>query len=341
MSTQEQRLLGPLAMRYAAMILLVVAPAAHAQLNVTVTALGTRDATTSQLGQLATLQQSPIGVAECENATITFQFTGVDTTRTQLQFWWGTDCMTATNRTTTTTSACNDLPAETSINMMPTLTNITFPVSSILGVQCSSGGEGVQTTYVLALTNAGDPVSTNQIKSFPLAYDFQPPSVPTGLGDGAGDPSAAMSWVASSGATTNTVRYEVYVDPTGCEGGMQTANAFMAGAAVPDGLTPHSTTSSPSVSINFGDYGTPLGGYVAVAVRAIDRGGNASVLSNVACAQHVDVQTWWETYCARSPQPAACASTGCSVHGAPNGTQATLIAPLVLGALLVARRRRR
>src|SRR5690349_979833 len=111
MSTQEQQLLGASAMRYAAILLLAAAPLAHAQLNVTVTALGTRDATTAQISQLATLQQSPIGVAECQNESITFQFTGVDTTRTNLQFWWGTDCMTATNRTTSTSTACTRLAA--------------------------------------------------------------------------------------------------------------------------------------------------------------------------------------------------------------------------------------
>src|SRR5690349_19307631 len=168
MSTQEQRLLGPVAMRYAAMILLAAAPLAHAQLNVTVTALGSRNATTSQLSQLATLQQSPIGVAECQNDTITFQFTGVDTSRTNLQFWWGTDCMTAANRTTTTSTACNHLTAQTSINSMPTIANVTFPISSILGVACTAQTEGIQNTYVLALTSAGDPVTANQMKAFPL-----------------------------------------------------------------------------------------------------------------------------------------------------------------------------
>jgi MYXO-CTERM domain-containing protein len=341
MSTQEQRLLGPLAMRYAAMILLAAAPLAHAQFNVTVTALGTRDATTAQLSQLATMQLSPIGIEECQNASITLQFTGVDTTRQSLKFWYGTDCMTVTNRTNDNLTACEPLSASpVSINNSMTLT-ATIPVSQLSSVSCATAQENLQTTFVLALNNDGDMVAANQIKSFPIAFDLQAPSVPTGVLDSAGDPTATVNWTASSGATAATVRYEVYVDPGGCVDGTASANMFMAGSAPPDGLTPLITTT-PTATIDFANYGTPTDGYVAVAVRAVDRGNNASVLSNIACIQHVQVQTWWATYCARTPQPSACASTGCSVHATrPDSSQASLIAPLALGALLIARRRRR
>src|SRR5258706_11642345 len=215
MFSTEQRLLSSASMRFMVIVLLALPAFAQAQaITVSIISLGNRPGAQITLPALSLITANPIGLTECNATTmIHLRFTGVDITRSNLQFFSGSSaCSDPTMRTSTVTTACTPLqvPAQP-IQMLPQV-DVTVPISNI--VPCGTLDAAAPTVWVLALTNPSDATSgAGQQVSFPFAHDLQAPVAPTNVSTGAGDPAVTITWSSSETRAT----YRVYADPSGCD----------------------------------------------------------------------------------------------------------------------------
>lgn len=244
------------------------------------------------LMNLATTTGSPVTRAECD-ATITFRFSGVDIGRANLSFFEGQRCDDPTVRQSTTTTECNELPATAATMNQPIVDNVEIPVSELLAEQCEAGtGSGVQTIWVLALNAGGDAVSgAGQKTSFPLAFDFTPPTAVGSLRATGGEDVATLTWSGGEAGTT----YEVFLDPNGCNGATPSSPGLMGETPDPT-LVVKSGVSGGTTTVDF-PAGVSFGTFVAVAIQAKDRSGNVGSLSNVVCVERFETTSWWDSRC--------------------------------------------
>jgi MYXO-CTERM domain-containing protein len=296
-----------------------------------------RTASESELARLATTAQNPIGAAECD-ATITFQFNGIDPTRASLRFYEGANCNDPAVRTSTTTTSCNELSVPPVAIDGRSEREVGILARDL--VPCDEGGSAVETIWVLALNNVNDTVTgRGQQVSFPIAFDFVPPSAPTSVASGGGEVDALVSW-ASSGDQVS--EFQIFVDPTGCTDGVVTSPVLTMSppdeTALSGLLAGTAGNTAASARVSF-PAEVPIGGQMAVAVRAIDRAQNIGALSTPICVDRFEVTSWWDTYCGSAEAPAVCTNGGCSV--APVGGQPIAwVGALVAATLVLVSRRR-
>ncbi len=306
------------------------------------------------LANLGNPMGSPITTSDC-GESITFRFTGVDTTRTNLFFYQGSMCDDVTVRNSTTQQNCTQLDVTPVPTSNRSQIDATVPVTGL--VPCATGGSGVRNIFVLALNNTSDTVTgSGQMATFPLAYDFVGPGAPSGFA-ATGGSAAHLTWEAS---TDQVSSYEIFITP-GC-GGTSGADASTSGldasvaldgavadasvattsdAGAPTG-EPTATAGSGSTSANVPfPASVPEGSEASVAIRAVDRSGNKGALSNVICVQHYAVTTWHDTACGGASPPAWCSSNGCAVAPAKSGAPLELLALGIAVLGLAARRSRR
>lgn len=301
-------------------------------IGVNILAFEGRSAGEFDLMDLATVAAHPIGAVEC-GATISFRFTNVDIMRAQLQFFQGANCNDVSVRTDTTNTSCQELPVPPDAIDMRAQQDVDIVAGDL--VPCETGGSGVQTIWVLALNNPTDTVTgAGQSVSFPVAFDFVPPSAPSGLSVAPGENAARLTW----SATTDQVSgYDVFVDPTGCTDTGEVVSPGLTGEPPDESLI----VSSPSGAASSASAPYPdsvgTGQYMAVAVRAVDRAGNESPLSEVVCVQRIEVVSWWDTECGTGAHEYC--NGGCAAAPAGGGRAAWLALPAAALALLALRRR--
>lgn len=294
------------------------------------------------LSDLATTRASPIRLAECESASITFRFTGVDINRANLSFFEGQMCDDPTVRQDTTTTTCNELPP-TAATMNLAVVDVAVPVRELLPSQCeAASGAGVQTVWVLALNARGDTVTgPGQRVSFPLAFDFAPPAMVGSLRATGGEDVATLTWSGGEAGTT----YEVFLDPNGCVGSTPDSPGLMGEGAPDPTLLWKSGVSGGSTTVDFPD-SVPFGGFVAVAIRASDRSGNVGSLSNIVCVERFETTSWWDSRCSGGdggPVDELCRDDGGTCAASPGSSSGAGLGTLLMVALaaLVIRRRAR
>ncbi len=304
--------------------------------------------TNLSLDNLGNQMGQPLVSSEC-NKTITFRFTGIDTSRGNLYFYQGTGCDQTSVRTNSTMHSCIEL----AFGPIPTSnrSQIDVPIPASALAPCTMGGTGVWNVFVLAMNNPmSDMVSGNQLATFSIAYDFTGPAAPTGF-TATGGAAAHLHWDTAMDQVTT---YLVYMDPNGCsadgnpltDGAVATLDGSitMDGGVVDAGMdastvldastTAGSDGGSSDAGIvdslqTAGPGGAPIkmtgGGstsdtvpfpsdfpdnsFIAVAIRGVDRSGNPGALSNIVCVQKYPVVTWWDTYCGGSSPPTACGSS--------------------------------
>ena len=332
-ASMKQRI-PPLALGLA-IAALWASPAGAQDITVSVLDFSGRAPGNFDLMDLASISANPISQGECDAAaTVTFRFSGVDTSRSNLHLYQGALCDDVMVRNDTTDDRCSELAGPYASQNRSQPPDLTFEVSEL--VPCGAGGAGIITVWVLALNSAmADEVSgAGQKVTFPIAYDFQGPSAPADFTATGGETTASLTWTGSGDQITS---YEIYLDPSGCGGTFTDPPDPSLLVATIDG-------TNSSYALTFPDtVATP--GEAAVVIRAIDRAGNASAPSSAVCVNRFTVTTWWETYCGSGGTAAGCAGSGCSVEpgrmGARSG-RAPLAFGLALGlALVIALGRRR
>lgn len=277
------------------------------------------------------LDNRPMNAAECEDATveITLRISGIDTSKSVLDFWrsTGTACNEADERSTTTDRGCTHLD----LGEIPLTIDgqaekdIDIPLNEL--ANCET--DGTQTIFVLAAMGAEttEDVGTEWGK-FEIEVDKTPPSAPSGVRAGSGDTAITVSWDSLG---MSIFEYRVYVDAAAgsCE-----ATTLVAGEPIPAELESTHNTPTTSSAVNAADLGLAVGQTAAVGVAAVDTARNVSVLSMTTCLTRVETSGFCERF-------GEC-EEGCSVssarHGAAPGTSAFLLC--AAAALLVVRRRR-
>ncbi|MBX3273259.1 MAG: hypothetical protein KF729_23555 [Sandaracinaceae bacterium] len=310
----------------------LAAPASAQGIQVTVRSMTSR--TRVQLVDFATQMATPINFAECESATIGFRFSMVDRNRTQLAFFFGSMCEQASVRNDVTNTSCTDLELSYAIDLR-TQVDVDIPVSSLL--DCTQGMSGVRTIYVLALNDPTSEVgAAGQNASFPMAFDFQGPTEPSGFTARNGQSGTSVSWQAT---TDRVQRYDAFLVPGGCDAsGNLTTDAFDD----PDNPTvsPYTTFEGTATSgtISFPS-GSAEGSTFAVTVRAIDNAGNTGTVAEPVCVTLITIDTFWSAYCGTADAPEACSSS-CAAGPARSGAPAPWALLALAAALGLTRRRR-
>ncbi len=272
----------------------------------------------------------PLSLAECEaNDTISVRVSGLDGTGTILDVWRGTgnvDC-TPTEARVMDTRTCEPLTlmADQSINSTTMQKDLQVEVQEL--VDCTSGTSQFQIWFLVA--NAMMSVEAVTLSgSLSIQYDPDGPSAPTELSDAAGDTMASTTWTQPT--ETDVQEYVVYGDGTSVAGSCDEALAtttIVAGEALPAGLVELGRSTGSGLTFDPSALASTYGQSAAIVVVALDRAGNASVASNVACATRIETTGFCDAY--------DCGD-GCSVAGGAGiaGAEETSGLALGLGALL-------
>ncbi|GAB5548094.1 MAG: hypothetical protein SangKO_078540 [Sandaracinaceae bacterium] len=313
-----------------------LAPAsAHAQLTGSLQEFTGRSPT-PMLSQLGTAENA-VTAAECAGVSLQVRFTGISNAVGSLIFFQGSNCQANTPARGSSESTC--IPLEYSeVTDMQTMRDIAIPLNRLL--ECDTLPDtGQRTIFVLAIDNENDMVNADQVFSFPLRWNFGAPAAVSDLVVSGGERSVRLTW---QGSTAMLRGYEVFVDAAGCMDG--TVIGDLATNDPPTSLrvlgTSDITGTAASATVSFPD-AVPIGGQVAVGVRAVDEAGNPGDLT-ARCVTRTEVTTWWDTYCMGPEASEACRSSGCSVRPHPSAPPPlAMLALLGVGTLLVFRRRTR
>lgn len=300
----------------------------------------------------------PLSLAECmssEPIRITVNNAPFDSTGVTVRQWdlWqggtetGANCQTAATRkdpsggNTSATRVCDQRTWSGASAVTSTMMTLSF-LPGELFPDCSS--EGTLTFYVLAMSARGDfttDIAATAYFMFRVRLDVTPPTAPT-LSDAAGDRQIRLGWTNTTAETLR--RANVYVDnTTSCD---ETSTLLVGGATAPSTLLFGTTegASPTSLTIDGASLGIATNGSVRAAVTVVDRAGNESVLSNVACIRRVPVAGFWDEYCAQEGMSDVSLCTqhysGCSAMPGRRSDAAWWMF-LALGALGVSVRARR
>ncbi|MBK8172564.1 MAG: hypothetical protein IPK60_19810 [Sandaracinaceae bacterium] len=325
---------------------------AHAQMTASITAISDRpspnDATTMPL--------VAINAYECEiDATITLLMNGIPASQTTLDFWRGTACNDAVNRTSTTSTACTYLfSLNTGGRSMYTLEPIAFSQFDI----CDN--EGTNHIFILSTTSERSSEAVTTFAPLDLTVDTVAPGEPSSVVVSDGDTQAHVAWAASTSTEVGQT-YRVYVDTN--IGGSATADggtdvdagdvdagtdstgctsSFLAAGDVlsldwtaPEGVYVYTITSATSFDINPSALGMAIGerGYVALASQDVAR--NRSGLTTGSCFTRIQTTGFWDAY-----QSSGGSASTCSVSrvGGVNGSAWMIVVALAVGIVLLRKR---
>jgi hypothetical protein len=296
-----------------------------------------RDSTTGSLQDLASTMASPIGIAECD-ATITFRFSNVDTSRNALEWFEGGNCNDPAVRQDLTTTTCRELAVQpTSINRGSQV-EVDVLVRDMIPECESATGSKTLNVWVLALSNPSDEVSgAGQQVNFPIAFDFDVPTAPSNVQAKPGEVAAEVTWSAQTGVR----EYQVFVDPMGCTDGEVTSEGLLSEppdtSLLVSDLRPAGT--SDRTMVTFPD-SVPFGSEIAIGIRAVDFASNTGELATV-CVERIETVSWWDMMCPPGATAEVCTSNGCAASPgrASNSGAAFALAAALLA--LIGRRRSR
>lgn len=286
--------------------------------------------TFTQLG----MAEFAVTAEECMNESLDIRFTGIDTSKGSLIFFQGSNCQTNTPARGSSESTCIPLGLNEPTDMQARR-DVLIPLSSLL--DCTTMDASQYTVFVLAIDNENDMVTADQVFSFPLRWDFSGPAAVSNLFVSGGEDEATLTW---DGSTAMLREYQVFVDPNGCMDEMVVGP--LAGDSPPDTLIVSRPSNTAARATAPFPASVPIGGQVAVGIRAVDEAGNPGELT-ARCVTRIEVTTWWEMYCGGPDASEACSSSGCSVQPGPADGPFRLatLAALGLGLFLTLRRRNR
>lgn len=305
----------------------------------------------------------PLGLHEC-STPIPIRFTMLTTSPTTryLDMWSATSgtagCETGTTRSSSTSTACEAIALTGNAFTNAIQHDLTVTGEQLFGSTACTGLTTTKTFYVFDTVSSPDTSTTfTTWATLTISIDSQAPSAPTITNAPAGDTTVSVTWSNPSDIGTQG-GVAVYFDPSGCgststDGGG--SDAGVGGSLVAGGTPPASllvyeqrSQSITTATIPIASLGWAAGTYGqrgSIAVSVLDNAFNPSVLSNVVCAEHVNVTGFWNQYCAERGLPLAeCSSQygGCSVGLPTRRPDLLMIVALgsVLGALFARRRTR-
>ncbi len=208
---------------------------------------------------------------------------------------------------------------------------------------CQKNGEGDQSIFILSSSTAMNTGDVSSYVSFTIYYDPVAPNAPTNVSINSGETQANISWDSDiKGSTDLGSDFKVYVDTQPTSGSPCASSSLTAGQSAPatSATVAESSTgniSTTSKAFDISKLKLSVGSYAAVAVTAVDRAGNESVLSEVQCFQVINTVGFWERYGGTGN-----GSSGCRIDAATTPRDHVTHAAwmVVLGLALIARSRR-
>ncbi|MCG8556810.1 MAG: hypothetical protein MJD61_16230 [Proteobacteria bacterium] len=183
------------------------------------------------------------------------------------------------------------------------------PGAPALGLPCDNLSEK-RIYWFIALKTTGGPAEASA--QFEVTFDTIAPDAPQGVTAGRGQSQIPISWQLVDDTNKYRIYYDVNID-TAC------VSTLFSEGVDPLTLSPEVSfkeVNSPLATSSTLDNVVPLFGTAAVAVSAVDRAGNHSPLSNVACAMGVPTDGFWDIYRDRIGHTP---DEGCSVLGGAPG----------------------
>lgn len=302
----------------------------------------------------------PISAAECTADTLDLNMTNITAEPV------GTSYTLSVWRTTTLTENCTaagsrylrtgtpPTPARPCVNigvsqdvMTPTDT-LSIPISSLFDSCTSTSGT---TAYcILVMTNAEDITSVAVASAcFQARLDVTPPSRATLAATAGGETNATVT-ITDRGTADDLRGYRICTGGTCGSGGSSDGGGSDGGTGsigIEDcAMTVVASTSPANFSVNVTDL--VLGGAgKEVAIILVDRAGNESPISTVSCVSRVNVDGFWDRYCAENgfaDDPEGCRAhySSCSCRTVGRGASAipALGAFFAVALALVVRRKR-
>jgi hypothetical protein len=291
-----------------------------------------------------TIGEEHIGLADCDDdVTILFELDSVPD-RGFIDLWEGQRC----NETTARQADQDDCVWLKSVEIVASDgLEVEITVQELSGGGCSS--DDVKTLWFLAVDDNNSTEDPGDgYASWELTLDFTPPRAPDDVKGGSGERQIPVSWDLPSGDDLDGFVVYIDNDPQGDTTGGQ-GDGGSAGPAdcasslisegmdardVPDEIELVRVNSSSATGPDLAP-GDVVGEVAAVSVSAVDKAGNESPLSNIACLYLVPTEGFWERYQANGGD----VHSGCPCS-APGAVHAREAWPVALALLALAFRRR-
>ena len=308
-----------------------------------------------------------VGIDACAStppADVVFDLDSVPTDKTTMDVYSGSKCNDA-DRDKPDLSNCTFITT-TKIDGKPQDLELKIPADKLFVGGCDNGTLSMTTLWFLPVDASaqGDPVT--KWGTIPVNIDGDPPDAPTGVTGGSGESVIRVNWQTTE---RDLQEFIVYIDNAPTTGGAPApvadggTNTADGGTNIADGggssTSPDGMCGSTSLVSGGSPGGLPssirestikeatatgidlkpddIGGARAtIAVSTVDKAGNHSPLSNLACVAIVPTQSFWDRYKANGGE----AEGGCACRTLDKA-QVMNAWPLALALLAVRRRSRK
>lgn len=261
------------------------------------------------------IAEPSIGVRECtDDVTLEFELNGIPDGKESIDIYTGDAC-NGTNRNNVDIN-CDYVTTRE----ITTLSGLEIEIQAGALSACDGSANAKPTFWFLAVTNpeSMEDVGTGFGEYKDLRIDLEVPDAPDEVTGGSGENQIPVRWesdesdvdkfivlidsrptAGSSGAGgSGTVSDAGVSAAAGAEASECGSDVLRAGASadsVSGSVTRKTATGASTSSLNLRASDID-GDRAAVAVVAVDRAGNESVLSNVACVQVVPTEGFWDRY---------------------------------------------
>lgn len=286
--------------------------------------------------------QITINAAECSTDTEiqvqvrNFPGTGGGGSATTIDVWRaseGVDCSTEAERNPLDGNCQHVTGVQ---NTQPQNDNVLFDAAQLVDCDDTTANGSNASVWLLATTSVMEPGPVIGAASITLQLDQVPPGPPENVSAGTGDTQIRVDWDAPSGTSIdNLFQYRVYGDSLAADCADPNGEIVPGQPPPADaGSDATANNNATSTTVSGADIGLEEGEETRIALTAVDRARNESVLSETACLVRVPT----EGFCA-AHEAAGGTCDGCGVGGDP--ARGVGLAGLVLVGLALLRRRNR
>jgi hypothetical protein len=301
-----------------------------------------------------------VGIDACASAPpaeVVFDLDGVPADKVTLDVYTGTNCNSIDrDKTDEGTSTCTFITTQAIEDRTRDL-EVKVPANLLFKGGCDNGQASMSTLWFLAVDETQAGAEASKYGTIAINVDGDPPNAPTMVTGGSGESLIRVGWRAGE---SDLLEFVVYIDnaPTtggspapvvdgGIDGGSGSStspdgrcgsNALTSGglpSELPSTIRTRTIPEETATGIDL----TPedIGGdRAAIAVSTVDKAGNRSPLSNLACVAVVPTESFWDRYKANGGE----AEGGCACRTSGKA-QWMNAGPIALALLALLRRSRK
>ncbi len=301
-----------------------------------------------------------VGVDACNSmADVVFDLDSVPIDRTTMDVYTGSDC-TSQDRDKPDLSNCRYIDTQ-EIEMRPQDLEVRIPADKLFNGGCDNGQLSMTTLWFLPVDAPMVGEAVSKFGTIPINIDGDPPEAPTSLTGGSGESLIRVTWKTGE---RDLQEFIVYIDNAPTTGGGGSAGASATDGGSPDGGGSNTSADGACGSNALTSGGSPgelpasirtrsikeatatgidltpddiAGDRAAIAVATVDKAGNVSSLSNIACVSVVPTESFWDRYKANG----GAAEGGCACRTGGETQWLSSSWPIGLAVLALLRRARK